>query len=297
MILTCPACATRYFVDDGKIGAAGRAVKCASCGHRWRVEAEAAELELDAAPAAPKAEALPVSELPGEALPKVFRARADSERRMKEAAVAGVVWAAMAVFLGLLIGAAVIFRVDMVRLWPRTAGAYAAIGLPVNAVGVAIENIAADSILQDGRAVLRVTGTLRNIQDQPITPPPVQVSLIDAQGKPVAARSAPPGRTPLAPGATRPFSIAILDPPSSGKDLEVAFVLGKQRPPPVAATEIAPPKSTVARGPGLRGAADPENAGPPATTEALPAEAAPLPAGSPFALEPPPAEPSDPPHG
>ena len=34
MILTCPDCATSYFVDDSKIPADGRLVKCASCGAR-----------------------------------------------------------------------------------------------------------------------------------------------------------------------------------------------------------------------------------------------------------------------
>src|ERR1700761_555864 len=35
MILTCPECATSYFVDDARIPAHGRRVRCSSCAHRW----------------------------------------------------------------------------------------------------------------------------------------------------------------------------------------------------------------------------------------------------------------------
>ena len=119
MILTCPECASRYFVDDSKVGPEGRVVRCAACGHRWTARNEEAAPDLfedaenpslasrsdsDAAaasaagdqPANEPEEEPPVSALPGEELPKVFRARADAERRLREATVTGIVWAGMA---------------------------------------------------------------------------------------------------------------------------------------------------------------------------------------------------------
>ena len=49
MILTCPACDTKYVVKDGAIPAGGRQVRCASCKHSWHQEPEIALTETEAA--------------------------------------------------------------------------------------------------------------------------------------------------------------------------------------------------------------------------------------------------------
>ena len=41
MILTCPACDTKYVVKDGAIPPGGRQVRCASCKHSWHQDADA----------------------------------------------------------------------------------------------------------------------------------------------------------------------------------------------------------------------------------------------------------------
>ena len=45
MILTCPACSTKYVVKDGAIPQGGRQVRCAACKHSWHQDPELAAAE------------------------------------------------------------------------------------------------------------------------------------------------------------------------------------------------------------------------------------------------------------
>lgn len=241
MILTCPECASRYFVDDSKVGSAGRVVRCASCGHRWTARNEE-PLDLFDEPETPtlasqveSAEQLPetvgegdeppVSALPGEELPKVFRARADAERRLREATTTGIIWAGMAAAMAVVVVAALIFRIDVVRIMPGSAGAYAAVGLPVNTVGLVIDrdSIKAQPSMQEGHAAVTITGAIRNITEHAVTAPPLRVELLSKDDKRVAGQLAAAADARIPPGEVRHFSITFLDPPRSAKDLQIGF--------------------------------------------------------------------------
>lgn len=53
MILTCPACDTKYVVKDSAIPPEGRKVRCASCKHSWHQDADGAAVTEESGASAP----------------------------------------------------------------------------------------------------------------------------------------------------------------------------------------------------------------------------------------------------
>jgi predicted Zn finger-like uncharacterized protein len=234
MILTCPECATSYFVDDARIPPAGRKVKCSNCATRWVATPEAPpepeESEPLAADLAAEPEAV-VAEAPEDDLEIVAADTAPARRRpvprrgapRKEAAGKVFVWIGTAAAVAVLIAGAIVFRAEVVRLWPKSGAAYAGLGLPVNSLGLVIEGVRAEPTFQGGRPVLSVTGAIRNVRDEAADAPPIRISLLNRAGKLVAGKLARPLDPRIPAGGKRHFAIAIVDPPSSLHDLQVTF--------------------------------------------------------------------------
>ena len=270
MILTCPECATSYFVDDSRIAAAGRVVKCSNCGARWTAMPAGAEPAPAAAAPSTTAAQEPASaptpavdelviEGPVPAEPPFEPRNAAAPRREANGKV--LVLAGSAVAAAALIAMAIVFRAQVVQLMPASQAAYAGLGLPVSSL--VIEQVRADPAFQGGRAVLSVTGQIRNLRAAAATAPALRVSLLDRMGKPVATKIARPINAAVPAHAVRHFAISIVDPPANVHDLEVSFdAAGKGGAPPAKAQVQAP-------------------------AEPQPAEAQPLPSGSPDALPPP----------
>ncbi|HEY0436222.1 MAG TPA: DUF3426 domain-containing protein, partial [Phenylobacterium sp.] len=230
MILTCPECATSYFVDDARLPAAGRTVKCSHCGAKWTARPEGepppAPQPVPTPPPQPATRPPPppaddiVVEGPEPAAeaPIVPRPRASATPRPRADGKVWV-WAVSAGAVVALVAAVLVFRGPIVRQWPQSGAAYKTLGVPVNDVGLVIENVKAEPAFQGGRPVLSVTGQIHNIRDDAVMAPALRVSLLDARGQAVAAKVAQPinGRVPA--WAVRHFAIAIVDPPANVKDL------------------------------------------------------------------------------
>ena len=312
MILTCPTCASRYRIDETKLGPQGRTVRCAGCGDSWRAEPLADPLQLtpdhltpDFAPPQPASASTPepepakeevfaanaepdLAQLPAEELPKAFRQKAEAKRRTREALTAGVVWGAMAAGLAVLLLCAIVFRAQVVRLWPRTAGAYAAVRLPVNPLGVAPDNVQAAAGLENGRAALIVTGAERNIDSRPRKSVPLLISVYDKAGVRLLSRTVDMPTRALDGGESRPFRVSFLDPPLAAAQVGVDFA----PPSPTAATAATQgPRSRGAQSrppptpePHLRGEITPVGGATGVFAPLPPVAARPISASSPYAL-------------
>ncbi|MDG2523159.1 DUF3426 domain-containing protein [Caulobacter segnis] len=259
MILTCPKCASRYLVPDDKVGMEGRAVRCAKCGNKWTayndqpapVEDETPSVFADVEPATDddiEAELNEISSAPAEEAPPL---KVDPRRKVRHAAMTGAVWAGTVGLIVVALVLAVVFRQAVVHAVPRTAGIYAMLGMPVNNVGLVIEDLKAKPSMEEGRAALTVSGVLRNIRDASVTAPPLQVALFNPQGKRVAGKLVSAADPVIPAGQTRHFAIVILDPPSTARDLEIRFDLDGAA---AAHAPVAPAEEGHAEAPALRGA-------------------------------------------
>lgn len=303
MILTCSECASRYFVDEARIGPNGRKVRCAACGHAWVEPPPAAaegapqilQLEPDpmaepgsfsaAVDAASLSPELQRPRLRDDVSAKLREAAAD-KRKTREAVAVGVVWGVLGVSFCVLMLGAIVFKTDVVRLVPQTAGAYAFMRMPVNPTGLGF-SLSGAMGLENGRAALIVTGTMRNEETSARPLIPLRIVVFDNSGKRLAAQVVSMSAGALAPGETRPIRTVFYDPPLQASEIQAEFAFDKIKQPVATPVKLAPPPAVEPPSAALKlrgvggavGAAVPPPA-PPVEPEA----ARPLPSSSPYAL-------------
>jgi predicted Zn finger-like uncharacterized protein len=257
MILTCPECATSYFVDDSKVAPGGRTVKCSNCGARWTAVPEgvaapapapAKSAAPPAAPASPPAspafdeivfEAPPAPEPVTPARKGRTAQKGSAKRKGGGGAVA--IWIGAAVAAAALIGAAIAFRTEVVQMLPASAAAYAGLGMPVSSL--VIEKVKAEATFEGGRPVLQVSGQIRNESGKAVNVPSLRINLLDWSGKVVAAKVARPVEAQAPAKAVRYFAVTLADPPISVHDLDVTFETEKGQPAAPAVRAAVPAAS------------------------------------------------------
>jgi predicted Zn finger-like uncharacterized protein len=234
MILTCPACNTRYNADEAKFPSQGRTVRCAKCGHSWHQSGPEPELAAD-----PQATSAPQTPIRGEAaaiptLPSDDRAFAPpaqiSERsRGNGLQILGLVigWISLIAAVLLIGYSAVRYRQDIVTIWPQSAGVYSGLGLKVNANGIGFADVAYKRGSEDGQSVLTVSGAIVNTAGRELpVPQTVRVTLSDADNHELYHQDFKPDAITLQAGGRLLFRTRISSPPAAARAADVSFAKG-----------------------------------------------------------------------
>ena len=241
MILTCPNCDTRYSVDGSKFPAAGRAVRCAKCGHSWHQSAEAPEPEVPMAPAPvveaarePAAAAASAGDAPMASSASPTRAFAAAQAPKERAPLAPQVavvagWAGLILVVLAIAWSAYRYRQDIAVIWPQSAGVYSSLGMHVNASGIDFRQVDYRRQSEDGQIVLEVTGRIVNAGTRELpVPQTVRVTLSDASNHELYHWTFKPTVTTLKAGASVAFTTRLSSPPDAARHLEVRFAKDSQ---------------------------------------------------------------------
>jgi predicted Zn finger-like uncharacterized protein len=208
LILTCSKCATRYHVDPTSLGAEGRMVRCAGCGHRWTAK--------------PPADAPKVLELKTPS-PAAWRAAAAARRSSSPRLVAWLV----AALVVLVLASAVIGRNEIVASFPESAAIYRALRLPLAVQpGLEFGQVNSDRVVEGGVAVLVFEGEIVNLSKEPRRVPPIRVILLDDGGRQLQGETFSSKDASLDAGGKTTFSGRLVNPPSQARNYSITFDAG-----------------------------------------------------------------------
>ena len=247
MIVTCPACETRYVVDDAALGgAAGRRLRCASCGNSWRYSPEQEAIHEALAETAAGAHPHPPAAAPvGPAAPNAAAAASDAAEERAEPHLeppvlegpalsplpavdierpAGIRPGVVAGGLALLAVAALVLvamfgRDRIVALWPAAGQFYAAFS-PADRPGTGLNVSVTPTRTTDG---LVIDGDIVNNAPQPRPIPRLRVTLRDGNKADLESRVIAPPVAQLGPGATAHFNTTFEHPSITATGVAVTF--------------------------------------------------------------------------
>lgn len=236
MILNCPSCDAKYQIAEGAIGANGRNVRCAACGHYWFQKPDGIEeisiLESENAIKVKKEN--PGIKLRGKigftgqkkkenkAPHQQLRARAHNKIKASQiiAIVAG--WFS-AFFILFAIGFVMVKnRMAIAHKWPKSASFFAALGAPVNLYGLEIKNVSLSMGQDTQGSRLLIKASIINISNSAKTIPYLRVNLLDGNKK-VLSWLIDPKVTVLEKGAKAEFEGIRRNPPGGNLRAEISF--------------------------------------------------------------------------
>lgn len=119
--------------------------------------------------------------------------------------------------------ALMIWRTDVVKLFPQTALFYQGLGLDVNVRGLAFKDVKVSTETVDGKPVMLIEGLIVSETRVPTAMPRLRFVLRDEKGTEIYAWSAVLEQPGLNPGDKAWFKSRLASPPAEGRSLDVRF--------------------------------------------------------------------------
>lgn len=198
MILQCSECKARYLVPDQAIGAKGRQVRCAKCGHSW----------FEAPPPAAKDPAL-------EDLDKLLdEINARPKPIPKGSNLPKIPFEPASIIQKGFTGFMLIAAIGLVLL----IAAPGLLGLP-SSKGLVLADVGIIRVARDQQTSYQINGKIANMSSVAKTVPTLRVTLVDTEGKSLQYWDFGGDATTIDPGKSIPFATG---------DLELRFSKGSR---------------------------------------------------------------------
>jgi hypothetical protein len=123
-----------------------------------------------------------------------------------------------------LVLALMVWRTDVVRLMPQTAGFYHLVGLNVNLRGLSFKDVKVTTETVDGKPVMVIEGNIvGDSKTMPVALPRLRFVVRDQSGTEIYAWNAVLEQQGLNPGDKAWFRSRLAAPPAEGRSLDVRF--------------------------------------------------------------------------
>jgi predicted Zn finger-like uncharacterized protein len=233
MLIVCKTCASSYHIPREILGENGCRLRCVGCGDTWAVTPGASA--SDDAPIEGERALIPPPRVAGtgaaDHVAEFFHSANAAGRADEYSTPApGRFWnrngaGAALIVLAIVAGgmAAAAWRAPIVRAMPGAARLFAAIGLPVNLRGLALDNVRTDIFDLGDRRVLVVEGAIVNLRDSATASPNIRIALRGADKRELYVWTAPAPKTRLGPDEQVAFRTRLAAPPDGASDVMVRF--------------------------------------------------------------------------
>jgi hypothetical protein len=144
-------------------------------------------------------------------------------------AVAGALWVVLVVAVAGVVGGGVVWREDVVRLWPPARTVYQAVGLDIVPAGngLAFRNIIWKAVRRNGITILNVRGEVSNISDSVREVPRMRGHLLDDKDRELQRWTFSASEHRLLPGENISFVTELENPATATTRLVIVWDDGR----------------------------------------------------------------------